>query len=130
MTRGQVTLGSSNEATWRDPGSIGKLGWRDGVPYRVLGIYFTGNPERPDGAPVGRGGVAAWRDTPVAGLGTRPRWGEAGGARAGKQPGGFSRGPMPSCSQSTPSLTAPILARDGLGWQIGVQGFSGRAAAV
>jgi hypothetical protein len=48
--RRQVTFGSSNEAAWLDPDSIGKLVWRDGVPYRVLGIYFTGNPERPGAA--------------------------------------------------------------------------------
>lgn len=45
-----MTFGSSNEAAWLDADSIGKLVWRDGVPYRVLRIYFTRNRERPGAA--------------------------------------------------------------------------------
>jgi transcriptional antiterminator RfaH len=44
----QLTFGSADQAEWLDPKLIGEVVWRDGVPYRVLGIYFGGKPDDRD----------------------------------------------------------------------------------
>jgi transcription antitermination factor NusG len=44
MEQRQFTFGSADQAEWLDPKLIGEVVWRDGVPYRVLGIYFGGKP--------------------------------------------------------------------------------------
>jgi len=48
MARRQFTFGSADQTDWLDPHLIGEVVWREGVPYRVLGIYFGGNPDQQD----------------------------------------------------------------------------------
>ena len=41
----QVTFVSTDEAAWLDPDAVGRVVCRNGIAYRVLGIYFTRDPD-------------------------------------------------------------------------------------
>lgn len=44
----QVTFGNTDKAAWLDVNAVGEVVWRDGIAYRVLGIYFSRDPESRD----------------------------------------------------------------------------------
>lgn len=52
MAGKQVTFANTDEAAWLDVNAVGEVVWRDGVAYRVLGVYFSRDP--------GSGAMCQW----------------------------------------------------------------------